>query len=74
MITLYTFLNLRFLISDKGSGDASFMDASDLSPNSLPVAKLSELDFLLQLLSEQTKSFPFPTGSYCLESLTLKNN
>ena len=52
MITLFTFLNLRFLISDKESRGASFMDPSDLSPNSLSVAKLSELDFLLQLLSE----------------------
>ena len=74
MITLFTFLNYRFLISDKGSRDASFMDPSDLSPNSLSVAKLSELDFLLQLLSEQTKSFPFPSSSCCLESLSLKNN
>ena len=44
---LYTFLNLRFLISDKVSRDASFMDPSDLSPNSLLVAKLS-LNFWLQ--------------------------
>ena len=52
MITLFTFLKIRFLISDKGSRDASFMDPSDLSPNTLSVAKLSELDFLFQLLSE----------------------
>ena len=47
MITLFTFLNLKLLISDKGSRDASFMDLSDLSLNLFLSAKLSEHNFLL---------------------------
>ena len=53
MTTLFTFLNLRFLISDKRSGEASFMDLSNLSLNLFSSAKLLELDFLLQLSSDK---------------------
>ena len=53
MTTLFTFLNLRFLISDKRSGESSFMDLSDLSLNLFSSVKLLELDFSLQLSSDK---------------------
>ena len=74
MITLFTFVNLRFLISGKSSKDTSFIDLSDLSLNLFLSDKLLELDFSLQLFSEQTQSFPFLSDSCCLESLSLKSN
>ena len=46
------FLNLRFLIPDKGSREASFMDFPDLLLNLFSSAKLSELDFVSQVFSE----------------------
>ena len=61
MITLFMFLNRRFLISDKTSRDASFMDLSDLSLKLLSPAKLSDLDFFLQLFSEVLRNFRYTT-------------
>ena len=52
IITLFMFLNLRFLIPDKGSREASFMDFPDLLLNLFSSAKLSELDFVSQVFSE----------------------
>ena len=59
MITLFVFLNRRFLNSDKGSRDASFMDLSDLSLKSFSSAKLSELDcFCNHSQNKQNLCFP----------------
>ena len=56
-IMLFTFLNLRVLISDKVSRDASCMD---LSLKLFSSAKLSELDFFIATILKINKIFLFP--------------